>query len=102
MRTQRSTYTTYSVGCAGVRGVILLLARRRLDSQTWNALRLVCGGSWIGWTSTTIARLSYPAPKRLTAAGEKRLRITSCVLVALGLTSTFRMIASGKLLRKPS
>lgn len=96
MKTQRSTYTTYSVGCAGVWGVILLVARRRLDSQTWNTLRLVCGGWWLGWASATIARISYPPPKQLTAAGEKRLRIISCVLVALGLTSTFRMIASGE------
>ena len=96
MRTQRNTYTAYSIGCAGVWGVILLLARRRLDSQTWNTLRLVCGGWWIGWTSATIARIGYPPPKQLTPAGEKRLRIISIVLIALGLTSTFRMFAAGK------
>jgi len=54
---QRNTYTAYSIGCAGVWGVILLLARRRLDSQTWNTLRLVCSGWWMGWTSATIARI---------------------------------------------
>jgi hypothetical protein len=99
MRTQRNTYTSYSIGCAGVWGVILLLARRRLDSQTGSTLRLVCSGWWMGWTSATIARTGYPPPKELTPAGEKTLRITSIVLVALGLTSTFRLFATSK--RRP-
>jgi hypothetical protein len=50
----------------------------------------------MGWTSATIARIGYPPPKQLTPAGEKRLRIISIVLIALGLTSTFRMLAAGK------
>lgn len=94
--TQRNTYTTYSLGCAGVWGVILLLGRRRLDAQTWNTLRLVCGGWWIGWTSASIARIAFPPPKQLTPAGAKRLRIVSIVLVALGLANTVRMLAGGK------
>ncbi len=95
-RTRRSTYTSYSVGCAGVWGVILLLGRRRLDAQTWNTLRVVCGGWWMGWTSATIARIGYPPPRQLAPAGEKRLRIISIVLVALGLSSAFRVLAAGK------
>jgi hypothetical protein len=96
MRIQRDTYTAYSVGCAFVWGVILLIGRRRLDSETWNTLRLVCGGWWIGWTSATIARIGYPPPKPLTPEGEKRLRMISSVLVALGLANTVRMLAAGK------
>lgn len=96
MRTQRNTYTTYSVGCAAVWGVILLIGRRRLDSQTWNTLRLVCGGWWVGWTSATIARIGYPPPKPLSPAGQKRLRVVSIVLVALGLGNTARMFAADK------
>ena len=96
MRTQTNSYTAYGIGCAGVWGVILLLGRRRLDSQTWNTLRLVCGGWWMGWTSATIARVGYPPPKQLTPAGEKRLRIISIVLVALGLGNAFRMLVAGK------
>jgi hypothetical protein len=57
--------------CAGVWGVILLLARRRLDSQTWDTLRLVCSGWWMGWTSATIARVGYPPPNPLPPAIEK-------------------------------
>jgi hypothetical protein len=96
MRTRLNTYTAYSIGCAGVWGVILLVARRRLDVQTRNTLQLVCGGWWIGWTSATIARIGYPPPKPLTPAAEKRLRIVSSVLVALGLTNTIRLLATGK------
>jgi hypothetical protein len=94
MTTKRNTYTAYSIGCAGVWGVILLLGRRRLDSHTWNTLRLVCGGWWMGWTSATIARAGYPPPRPLTAAGENRLRKISIVLVALGLASTVRMFVA--------
>jgi hypothetical protein len=96
MRTRRNTYTAYSIGCAGLWCVVLLLARRRLDSHTRHTLQLVCSGWWIGWTSATIARIVYPPPKQLTAAAEKRLRIVSIVLIALGLTSTIRMLATGK------
>ncbi|HYB30834.1 MAG TPA: hypothetical protein VEF89_29840 [Solirubrobacteraceae bacterium] len=96
MKLQRDTYTTYSIGCAGVWGTILLLGRHRLDARTWNTLRLVCGGWWMGWTSATIARIGFPPPKQLTPAGEKRLRIISSVLVALGFASTARMFAARK------
>jgi hypothetical protein len=92
----RSTYTAYSVGCAVVWGVILLVARRRLDAQNRRQLQIVCGGWWMGWTSATIARISYPPPRRLTPAGEQRLRIVSMVLVALGLANTVRMFVTGK------
>jgi len=95
-RTRRDTYTAYSIGCAGVWGVIVLLARRRLDAQNRETLRLVCGGWWMGWTSATIARIGFPPPKPLTPAGARRLRIVSIVLVALGLTNTIRFLASGK------
>jgi hypothetical protein len=96
MSTRRNTYTTYSIGCAGVWGIILLLARRRMDSETANTLRLVCGGWWMGWTSATIARIGFPPPKPLTPAAEKKLRIVSSVLVALGLTNAVRVLATAK------
>ena len=95
-RARLNTYTSYSVGCAGVWGAILLLAQRRLDSQTQNTLRLVCGGWWMGWTSATIARAGFPPPVPLTPAAEKRLRILSIMLVALGLTNAMRLLVTGK------
>ena len=96
MSARVNTYTGYSIGCAGVWGAILLLARNRLDPETQNTLRLVCGGWWIGWTSASIARVGFPAPKPLTPAAEKRLRVVSTVLVGLGLGNTIRMLAAGK------
>ncbi|MGH3434860.1 MAG: hypothetical protein ACRDRN_00165 [Sciscionella sp.] len=99
MSLQRNTYTAYSIGCAGVWGVILLLGRRRLDAQSWCMLRLGCGGWWMGWTSATIARIGYPPPKPLTPVGQKRLRVISIVLVALGLSSAARALIAGRLAR---
>jgi hypothetical protein len=94
--TRRDTYTGYSVGCAGVWGMILLLAQRRADPQTGNAVRLVCGGWWMGWTSATIARAVYPPPKPLGPAAEKRVRIVSSVLVAVGIINVIRVLATAK------
>jgi len=102
MRTRLNTYTTYSIGCAGVWGAILLVAQRRLDAQSRNTVRLVCGGWWIGWTSATIARIGFPPPKPLTPAAEKRLRRVSIVLVALGLTNTIRFLSTGRRPKKRS
>ena len=96
MRARLNSYTSYSIGCAGVWGAILLLPQRRLDSQTRDTLRFVCGGWWMGWTSATIARAGFPPPAPLTPAGEKRLRTISIVLVALGLTNAIRLLVTGK------
>ena len=72
MSARRNTYTAYSIGCAGVWSVILLLARRRLDSETRNRLWLVCGEWWMGWTSATIARGTfYPPPTAANAGGRE-------------------------------
>lgn len=91
-----NTYTGYSIGCAAVWAVILVVAQRRLDSQNRNMLRLVCGGWWSGWTSATIARVSYPPPKKLKPGTEKKLGIVSIALIAVGLTSVIRVLATGK------
>lgn len=99
-RLRRDSYIGYSIGCAGVWGVIMLLASHRLDAKTWRMLRLVGAGWWMGWTSATIARIGYPPPKQLTPAAAERLRMISIVLVALGLAGTVRMFAVGK--RRPT
>jgi hypothetical protein len=90
----RNTYKGYSIGCAGVWAVILLLAQRRADPQTGNSVRLVCGGWWMGWTSATIARAAYPPPKPLGPAAEKRIRIVSTGLVAIGIINVIRVLAT--------
>jgi hypothetical protein len=94
--TPRSTYTTYSIGCAAVWAGILAVSRRRLDSEGRSALRLVCGGWWIGWTSATIARVSFPPPKKLTPEAEAKLRVVSLVLVAGGLINVIRLLIAGR------
>jgi hypothetical protein len=103
MRGRHNTYTAYSIGCAAVWGVILVVAQRRLDSQTRHVLRLVCTGWWSGWTSATIARVSFPPPKRLKPESKRRLGIVSMVLIAVGLISVTRLLISGKrLARSPA
>jgi phosphatidylserine synthase len=96
IRLRLNTYTGYSICCAAVWAVILVVAERRLDSQTRNTLRLTCVGWWSGWTSATIARVSYPPPKKLKPAGEKRLGIVSIGLIAIGLISVIRLLITGK------
>jgi hypothetical protein len=90
-----NTYTGYSIGCAAVWAVILLVAQR-LDSRTRHALARACGGWWSGWTSATIARVSYPPPKKLKPGAEKRLGIVSMVLIAVGLINVIRLLIAGK------
>lgn len=92
-----NTYTGYGIGSAVVWSVILIIARRRLDTQDQKMLRLVCGGWWIGWTSATIARTGLPPPKQLTPSAERKLRVVSMVLVALGLANTIRVLARRQL-----
>ena len=93
---RRDTYTRYSIGCAAVWAVILAAAQGRLDPPTRRTLLLVCGGWWTGWTSATIARVSYPPPKPLGPGAQKKLARISLVLVAAGLGNVVRLLAWGK------
>jgi hypothetical protein len=63
MRLRLRTYTAYSVGCAFVWAVILVIAASAGTNQTLHTLLLVFGGWVIGWTSATIARYVYPPPR---------------------------------------
>jgi hypothetical protein len=91
-----NTYTGYSISCAGVWAVILAIARRRLDGEAWNRVWRGCLAWWIGWTSATIARAVYPAPRKLGPEGKKRLRIASLVLMAVGVVNVSRVLAAGR------
>jgi hypothetical protein len=88
------TYTAYSIGCAAVWGVILVVAQRRLGSQTRHML--VCTGWWSGWRSATIARFSFQPPKQLKPESERRLGIVSMLLIAVGLIGVIRLLISGE------
>jgi hypothetical protein len=92
---QLNTYAGYSAACAGVWAAILVVARRRVDDETWKTLRLVSGGWWSGWTSATIARAGYPAPSPLTPGAKQRLERASLGLVALGLGNVVRVLVRG-------
>jgi len=92
-----NTYTGYSIGCAVVWAVILAVAQRRLDAPSRKTLQQACAAWWSGWTSATIARAGYPAPKELGPRGRKRLEKVSLVLVAGGLINVVRILVTGKL-----
>jgi hypothetical protein len=57
------TYTAYSIGCAIVWGAILLVFAAAGRKDKLRAILPLCGAWWVGWTSATIARYSYPPPK---------------------------------------
>jgi hypothetical protein len=69
MNTRLRTYTSYSIGCAAVWAVILIVTQTRSDPQTRNTFRLVCLGWWLGWLSASIARVIYPPPKSRRSTG---------------------------------
>jgi hypothetical protein len=94
--TRLNSYTGYSVSCAGVWVVILAVAQRRLDRPTRKTLWLACSGWWSGWTSATIARVSYPPPKQLRPRTQKGLGIVSIALIAVGLINVIRLLATSK------
>ena len=94
-RPRRDTYAGYSIGSAAVWAVILAVGRRRLDSRSWEMLRIVCAGWWSGWTSATLARAGYPPPKKLTSRGERRLQTGSLALIAAGLISVALRLVKG-------
>ncbi len=91
-----NTYTGYSISSAAVWAVILAVAQRRLAPSARNTLWLACGGWWSGWTSATIARVSYPPPKQLKPRTERGLGILSILLIAVGLIRVIRLLATGK------
>jgi len=64
MKRYRRTYTGYSIGCAIVWAVILVVISAKADDATRHTYFVVFGGWVIGWLSATIARTVYPPPKR--------------------------------------
>jgi hypothetical protein len=94
---QRNTYTGYSIGCGIVWALILAIAQRRLGPEDRKTLRQTCAAWWGGWTSATIARAGYPAPRKLGPRAKKRLETVSLVLVAAGLLNVIRVLVTGRL-----
>jgi hypothetical protein len=92
MRARRNTYTSYSVGCAIVWAVILIVTQHGTESEARKTMKLFCAAWWSGWASATIARVAYPPPKKLGPRAGKMLQMASVVLIALGVGSVIRVL----------
>jgi hypothetical protein len=57
------TYTAYSIGCAVVWAIIWVVLGITGSDAKRRTVLLVFLGWLIGWTSASIARVVYPAPK---------------------------------------
>ncbi len=57
------TYTAFSISCALVWAVILVVRLSIGSKDARHALLLVFFGWWLGWLAATIARVVYPPPK---------------------------------------
>jgi len=62
-RSRFRTYTAYSIGCAIVWAVLLIVVETGGDSHKRSDLLFVFLGWSIGWLSATIARWVYPPPR---------------------------------------
>ena len=63
MKLSSKTYTAYSIGCAVVWAVILVVVVFETSKTTAHKFFLVFVGWVIGWLSVTIARAVYPPTK---------------------------------------
>ncbi|HXR23300.1 MAG TPA: hypothetical protein VN786_12150 [Acidimicrobiales bacterium] len=64
MRNRLRTYTAYSIGCATVWVVLIIVGVATGKTSAQHTVLYVIGGWAIGWTSATIARYVYPPPKK--------------------------------------
>lgn len=64
MRSKLRTYAAYSIACAFVWLLILVLVEAIDPPRTRKIFLLVALGWWIGWLSATIARRVYPPPRQ--------------------------------------
>jgi hypothetical protein len=69
MKKRLRTYTAYSIGCAVVWAVILIVVSTQASSHKRNNIRLVFFGWVLGWLSASIARVVYPPPKSRRSTG---------------------------------
>ena len=59
-----NTYTAYSVGFFAAMAVLLAICAATVSSKTLGYIFAIFFGSVIGWTSATLARVTYPPPKK--------------------------------------
>jgi hypothetical protein len=68
----RPDYLGYSVACAVAWAVIWILLATLASTNTVHTMGYVFLGWVIGWTSATIARVIYPAPRWTLVTQERR------------------------------
>lgn len=69
----RRDYVGFSVGCAIAWAVVWILLASLASAHTVHTMGYVFLGWVIGWTTATIARVVYPAPKStLLTSGHRR------------------------------
>jgi hypothetical protein len=90
-----NNYTAYSVGCAAVGAVILLVFQRVGHAETRKTMQLGCAAWLSGWASATTARAGSPPPEKL-GPGAKALQVTSIPLVAFGPGNAIHFIWAGR------
>ena len=59
-----NTYTAYSIGFFAAMAVLLAIRAATVSSKTLGYIFAIFFGSVIGWTSATLARVTYPPPKK--------------------------------------
>ena len=64
-----NTYTAYGIGFFAAWAVLLAICAATVSDKTLGYIFAIFGGSVIGWTSATIARVVYPPPKKRQMAG---------------------------------
>jgi hypothetical protein len=66
-----NTYTAYSIGSFIAWGVIWAIFAATAKKETLGYLLMFFIGWVSGWTSATIARVTYPPPKKRHSAGPR-------------------------------
>lgn len=66
---QLNSYTAYSIGFFAVWAVLFAILAATASPKTLGYVLAIFGGTVIGWTSATIARVTYPPPKKRQTAG---------------------------------
>jgi hypothetical protein len=66
-----NTYTAYGVGFFATWAALLAACAATVSPKTRAYIFAIFGGTVIGWTSATMARLVYPPPKKRLTAGPK-------------------------------
>lgn len=64
-----NTYTAYGIGFFAAMAVMLAICAATVSGKTMGYIFAIFGGSVIGWTSATLARVAYPPPKKRQTAG---------------------------------